>query len=131
LGGVVFPAQQLEQFIIPGLDTKADSIHAQTASNSALRGETLPGFASTVHSRSGKIETVRKPPEGNELCRGQRRGVPPPTIVSGATASKPAAHHFTEERLAESLRLELSARSCRKRSMGKSARRRECGRKGV
>ncbi len=136
LGGVVFPAQQLEQFVIPGLDAQADPVHSQAAEQSRLCEakrcpDLLPPSIRATPTRSSRS---RKPPRRYSSCAVVSAvGVPPPMkIVSGATGQRAVAHPVHGEAPRKSAAFASCRRApCKKRSKGKSARKTECGRKGA
>ncbi len=116
LGGVVFPAQQLEQFVIPGLNAEADAIDSQASKHGsfARRNAARICFHGPLAQR-GQIEPIPKTAQKIfELRRGQRGGCAA-SDENGLRRDRPSgrAAHPVQRRSASQKRCvcELSARS--------------------
>ena len=109
LRGVVFPAEELKQFIVPGLDAEADPVHSRVSKHGRLANR----HAARVRlhgpfSKRRQIETLAKSAEKKlQLRRGERRGraATDENCFRRERNSAARSIQFLQERLAESLRL--------------------------
>jgi hypothetical protein len=109
LRGVVFPAQQPEQIVIPGLHTQADPVHSEASEQFgfARRHAAWICFHRPLAQRR-EIEAMPKTAEKVAELRRRQRSRRPAADENGLRCYRPGGApllDFTEKRLAEALRL--------------------------